>query len=199
MHDYARLVECAAEQGADFIKIMTTGIMDFNQYGCITGEALRADEVREMVHIAHENGLAVMSHTNGKRAVIEVLEAGADSVEHANFIDDECLAAFADTSAVYVPTATVARNLIGSGHGSDEVLQRIWEQSAATIAAALAYEDVTVALGSDGGAVGVPHAAGLLSEYACFQDAAAGILPPEALDARLAAGDQCIRNRFRRQ
>lgn len=200
MGGYAKLVDAADAAGADFIKIMTTGIMDFDEYGRITGAALTADEVAEMVHIAHGHGLAVMSHTNGKRAVLDALAAGADSIEHANFIDGECLDAFAQVQTVYVPTSTVARSLIGSGHGDPSVLERIWEQSKATIAAAFENRRVTVALGSDGGAVGVLHAVGLENEYQCFVDACgeAPTFAREVLDARLTAGDAEIRRVFKR-
>ena len=60
---------------------MTTGIMDFNTDGSVTETPLSFGEVKEMVHIAHEEGFSVMAHTNGARAVREVVEAGADSVE----------------------------------------------------------------------------------------------------------------------
>lgn len=196
LREYAQLVDDADAAGADFIKIMTTGIMDFDEYGRITGEALAASEVAEMVHIAHEHGLAVMSHTNGKRAVLDAIAAGADSIEHANFIDNECLDAFAQTGTVYVPTATVARSLIGSGHGDSSVLELIWEQSKATIALAFEHEQVVMALGSDGGAVGVLHAKGLEDEHQCFIDACGET--SDALDARLAAGDAQVRRTFKR-
>ena len=61
---HQRVLEAASE-GADFIKIMTTGLLDFNDHGKVTGTPVDAAEVREMVHIAHEEGFAVMSHTNG--------------------------------------------------------------------------------------------------------------------------------------
>lgn len=61
---HQRVLEAASE-GADFIKIMTTGLLDFNDHGKVTGTPVDAAEVKEMVHIAHEEGFAVMSHTNG--------------------------------------------------------------------------------------------------------------------------------------
>jgi imidazolonepropionase-like amidohydrolase len=192
---YARLVEEADRHRADFVKIMTTGIMDFHEYGRVTGTALDAAEVTEMVHIAHLMGLSVMVHANGKRAVLEAIEAGADSIEHANFIDRDCLDAFAETGCVYVPTATVARSLIGSGHGDAGVLARIWEQSRDNLIAAWEHKGVYMALGSDGGAVGVPHGTGLMSEYQCFKDA---IGEGPELDERLEAGEARIRERFQR-
>ena len=91
MKEYAALVREVKKEGGDFIKIMTTGIMDFDTDGSITGAALSFEEVREMVHIAHEEGFSVMSHTNGARAVKEAAMAGADSIEHGNYADEEAL------------------------------------------------------------------------------------------------------------
>ena len=195
MREYAALVDEAAAQGADFIKIMTTGIMDFNEFGRITHFDLEAAEVREMVHIAHEQGFSVMSHTNGKQAVLAAIEAGVDSVEHANYIDAECIAALAQSRTCYVPTATVARNYIGCGLFDESALAQIWEASRTAIAAAVEV-GCTVALGSDAGAVGVLHAQSAYDEYDCF----AAAIPDAALrDARLAEGEAFIRETFRRK
>ena len=194
LHEYAKLVDEAARSGADFIKIMTTGIMDFNQFGRITHHNLEALKVREMVHIAHEHGLAVMSHTNGKLAVMDALGAGVDSIEHGNYIDDECIAALAQTRTCFVPTACVAHNLIGRGLFNDTTLTRIWEASRCAIAAAV-EAGCLVAIGSDAGAVGVSHGQGALDEYACFADAVAD---KALLDERLIAGESFIRTTFQR-
>ena len=195
LREYAALVDEAAALGADFIKIMTTGIMDFDVFGRITHHDLEASEVAEMVHIAHEHGLAVMSHTNGKRAVLDAVEAGVDSIEHGNYIDADCIAALADSRTCFVPTATVARNLIGSGLFDDEVLARIADASLGAIAAAV-EAGCLVAIGSDAGAVGVTHGQGACDEYACFADAVAD---RALLDARLTQGEAFIRTTFKRE
>lgn len=195
LREYAALVDEAAALGADFIKIMTTGIMDFNEFGRITHHDLEAAEVAEMVHIAHERGLAVMSHTNGKRAVLDAVEAGVDSIEHGNYIDAECIAALAASRTCFVPTATVARNLIGKGLFDDAVLARIADASLGAIAAAI-EAGCLVAIGSDAGAVGVLHGQGTCDEYACFADAATD---KAQLDIRLAEGESFIRETFARK
>ena len=194
MKGYASLVEEAQRQGADFIKIMTTGIMDFNEFGRITHQDLASSEVREMVHIAHESGLSVMSHTNGRDAVLVAIEAGVDSVEHGNYIDDECIAALAQSRTCLVPTATVARNLIGAGLFDDKVLTRIWEASAHVIRKA-AHAGCLVALGSDAGAVGVLHGQGTLDEYDCI---ATALNSSEEADAIAEQGEAFIRATFKR-
>lgn len=167
MKEYHSLVTEAARQGADFIKIMTTGIVDFHSYGKITGTALPREEVIQMVKIAHEEGLAVMSHTNGAQAVIDAAEAGADSLEHGNYLNEEAVEALAESGAVWVPTAVTIRNLIGCGRYEDSLIERIWEDTAGNIKK---FRDKggKAALGSDAGAHCVYHGKGLQDEYEAF-------------------------------
>lgn len=196
LKDYASLIDTAAADGADFIKIMTTGIMDFNAYGSvIMGPPLSKNEVKEMVHIAHEKGFAVMSHTNGAQAILEALECGVDSLEHGNYINNEGIQALRETRAIFIPTATVARNHVGRGRFDDSTLKRIAESSEQAIARAFS-QDVLIALGSDAGASGVLHGQGTFDEYAFF----AGVIPDkELLDERLSKGEQALRDVFRRR
>lgn len=194
MKEYAALVKEVRKEGGDFIKIMTTGIMDFDTDGSITGTALSFGEVREMVHIAHEEGFCVMSHTNGARAVKAAAAAGADSIEHGNYADEEALEIMAEMGTVWVPTITVVKNLIGKGRFSDQVLNQIWEKGKKNIRRG--YEaGVNLALGSDAGAYLVPHGQGILDEWACFQE----ILGDKAdLKERLLKGEALIQEKFRK-
>ena len=75
LREYAQLVSEVKEQGGDFIKIMTSGIMTFETADGLSEEGLKREDVREMVRIAHESGMKVMSHTNGSRGVIDAAEA----------------------------------------------------------------------------------------------------------------------------
>ena len=166
------------------------------------GEAFRekydADDLcqtRAMVRIAHDRGLAVMSHTNGAQAVLAAVEAGVDSIEHGNFIDGECIAALAESRTCLVPTATVARNAIGRGFGDDDVLRRIYSCSLETIAAA-ASAGVLLACGSDAGAVGVLHGQGVHDERSCFVEALGS---EDAADAVIARGATFVKETFRRK
>lgn len=165
--EYADLVCEAKSQGADFIKIMTTGIMDFGTDGYITGTALERSEIKEMVHIAHENGMAVMAHANGDEPVLNAVETGVDSVEHGNFMGEDALWALAESDTVWVPTAVTIANLMGSGRFDDGVIAKIEDTARKNIAKAFAY-GVNVGLGSDAGAYRVLHGRGIEDEYALF-------------------------------
>lgn len=195
MKEYASLVRTVKSMGGDFIKIMTTGIMDFDTDGSVTETALCGQEVKEMVHIAHEEGLAVMSHTNGAEAVAAAVLAGADSIEHGNYVDEDTLKLMAESEVVWVPTITVVKNIIGCGRFSDEVLNKIWDAGSKNIR--MSYElGVKMALGSDAGAYLVPHGQGLLDEWGCFQE----ILGDKAdLEKRLLEGEEIIRKKFKKR
>lgn len=188
-HD--RVLE-AKNAGADFIKIMTTGIMDFNAHGAVTGTPLDAAEVKEMVHIAHEEGLAVMSHTNGNYGVQAALSARVDSLEHGNYMNEESLVMFAESDTVWVPTLVTVRNLLGDGRYEDDALKPIVESAEENIRKAFQL-GVKVALGSDAGAYRVIHGKGIQDEVQAFVQI---LGDREAVYRWLADGESEIRKRF---
>ena len=80
--DYRAMVAEARQAGADFIKVMISGLVDFDHFGVITSEPLTAQQIRELITIAHGEGFSVMAHANGAQTVLAAVEAGVDSVEH---------------------------------------------------------------------------------------------------------------------
>lgn len=194
MEEYVRLVREVRKLGGDFIKIMTTGIMDFTCAGKITGEALPYADVKEMVHIAHEEGFAVMAHTNGADAVRTAALCGVDSIEHGNYQDEDSIEAIADSGTVWVPTLVTVRNLLGKGRFSDEVICRIGETQ--TSAVRMAYErGVRMAVGTDAGAWMVMHGESLDQEYDAFYEI---LGETDDVKRRLADGDRKIFKVFQR-
>ena len=195
LKEYHQRVLEAASEGADFIKIMTTGLLDFNDDGKVTGTPVDEAEVREMVHIAHEEGFAVMSHTNGIYGTRAAIEAGVDSLEHGNYMDAETIAMLADSNTVWVPTLVTVRNLAGCGRYEDSVLNPIIHQ--AEVLVRLAYQKkVKVAPGSDAGAYMVPHGKGILQEWEAFRQ----ILGDSGeVKEWLKTGEKEIRDRFKRK
>lgn len=197
LKEYAALVKQVKELKGDFIKIMTTGIMDFETDHTLTEDTLPRQEVSQLVHIAHEEGLSVMAHTNGARGVLWAVEAGVDSVEHGNFQDQESLDALAQSKTVWVPTCVTVKNLMGCGRFSDSVLESIYRGFQEN----LRYfyrKGGQAALGSDAGAYRVLHGQGLLDEYAAFRET---LLPgleggERELEEWLRRGEEKIRRLF---
>ena len=193
MRQYRARVNEAKAMGADFIKIMISGLMDFNTYGQITSSPLSAQEIREMIHIAHEEGFSVMAHANGSETVIAAAEAGVDSVEHGAYLNDEAVHALAESGAVWTPTLVTVHNLIGDGRYPDSVLIPLEEYQLRQIALCVSIGG-KIALGSDNGAYNVPHVQGTFDEMNCLKPALG-----ENIQAVLEAGEAEIRRRFRRR
>lgn len=191
---YYSLVKEAKKEGADFIKIMTTGLLDFADHGNVTGTPLEKKEVKEMVHIAHEEGFAVMSHTNGVYGVQAAIDAGVDSVEHGNYIDEETVSMLADSDTIWVPTLVTIRNLLGCGRFEDGVLLPIIKVAEDNVKYAY-KKGAKVAVGSDGGAYMVPHGQGIVDEYHAFLQI---LGDTKEVHAWLKKGTDQIRDRFKR-
>lgn len=163
MGDYRQLVAQAKSLGADFIKIMASGIMDFDVFGRLTGFALPEDELGEMTKIAHGEGLPVMVHVNSADGVKSAASAGVDSIEHGNYVDEAALSDMASAGCVWVPTMAVTANLIGLGLFNDDILKRILELQKKN-AALGKHKGILIAPGSDAGAKGLEHCTGLMDE-----------------------------------
>ena len=153
MGEFTDLVKEQRAQGADFIKIMISGLMDFNHFGVLTEPGLQPELIRELIHIAHEEGMAVSAHANGARTVEAAAAAGLDSVEHGAYLDADALAAMEENGTVWVPTLSTVGNLLGKGRFPDAEVAPILE---------LALENLSrykglVAPGTDAGAWAVPH------------------------------------------
>ena len=163
LSEYGTLVERAACEGADFIKIMVSGIMDFDRFGVITGEPYAPEDIRELIRIAHAAGFRVMAHANGARTVQAAAEAGVDSVEHGAYLDEAALRAMAEHGTLWTPTIVTIGNLIGCGRYPDDVLRPLFRLHAENIRQAAAF-GVPIAVGSDAGAYRVLHAQGAADE-----------------------------------
>ena len=197
MKEYEKLVDKAILNGADFIKIMVSGIMDFNKGG-LTEDGLKEEYIKEMIHIAHEKGKAIMVHANGAKTILTCVKAGADSIEHGNYMDEECIAALIEHKAdtAYVPTVVTIRNLIGDGRFPDEIIKPIWERQKEVINS-LYQGGATIALGSDAGAYRVLHGQGVEDEFKAIAHIAHTTTSGKVIKARMQAGEEFIKERFK--
>lgn len=188
LKEYAALVKQQRAAGADFTKIMISGLMDFDRCGVLTEEGLTPAEIREMVHIAHAEGTAVSAHANGVSAVVAAAEAGVDSVEHGAYLNEEALCAMKQASTVWVPTLSAVGNLMGTGRFDEAQVEKIYGTALANVARFAAMGGL-LAPGSDAGAFAVPH--GQPGEYAHLKKALG-----DDYEAKLSPGIAEIESRF---
>lgn len=161
--EYRALLAEAKAAGADFIKLMVSGLMDFSAYGVLTEEPLTAAEMYDLTAAAHDLSFAVMAHCNGAEAVKNAVIARVDSIEHGAYLDDDACHILAESDTVWVPTLSTIGNLLGSGRYPDEVIKRILHSAQENVRK-VAELGGFIGLGCDAGAFRVPHVAGTFSE-----------------------------------
>ena len=188
--EYRTRIAEAASSGADFIKIMVSGILDFSRFGVVSETDYSDDLVTELVHIAHEEGFSVMAHASGTDSVRRVAKAGADSIEHGYYIDSETMDIMREKGLLWVPTAVTSANLSGTGRFPDRIVEQIADTHKAAIAKA-ASKGVLIGCGSDAGAFSVLHAKGCIQEYNLLSS-----LLGENADERLFKAEELIRLKF---
>ncbi len=156
LKEYAQLVVNTRENDGDFIKIMISGLMDFHQAGVLTQPSLDPKEIKELIHIAHQEGMAVMAHANGAETVLAAAQAGVDSVEHGAYLNEEALSAMAEMGTVWVPTLSTVGNLKGRGRFPDRETAQILESALHNVEVFRNMGGI-IAAGTDAGAWAVPH------------------------------------------
>jgi len=99
--------------GADLIKVMCSGgaaradeSPDASQF--------TAEEINAIVDEAALAGRSVAAHAHPTRSIKWALKAGAYSIEHGTFLDDECCDLLCEKGAFLVPTLNVYRTIADS-------------------------------------------------------------------------------------
>lgn len=180
--EYRALLDEAGEKRADFIKLMISGLIDFDHFGVLTEPGPEPQDIRRMIELAHAAGFAVMAHANGDRAVTAALQAGVDSIEHGAYLSESVLLRMAQQRTLWVPTLSTIGNLIGSGRYPDAVLKRLLAQQQEAVRFVAAHGG-RIGLGSDAGAWHVMHGQAISDELGYLTAALGPRAEPLLLEA----------------
>jgi imidazolonepropionase-like amidohydrolase len=183
--DIVRAVkELAAEN--DEIKIVLTGIVDF-EAGAAGGEPqFTLEETKLIVATARAAGRRTLAHCSGAPGLAIAAGAGVGSIEHGFFMDRATLALMARKGIAWTPTFSPLHfqwaHPEAAGWSPQAVgnLRRILDSHARHLALAQAM-GVPVLLGTDAGSMGVEHGRAVAGEIRCFLDA--GLSLEDALKA----------------
>jgi len=183
-------VEARVRAGADRIKLIPTGIIDFKKGSVASAPQMTAEEVRALVTAAQSFGKQTLAHASGEAGIDRAIDGGVDSIEHGFFVSNDQLARMRDRNIAWVPTFAPVQTQLDHadrmGHNAAVVsnLKRILDQHAASLTKANQF-GVTVLAGSDAGSYGVPHGLGFLYELELMERA--GLAPLAVLNAATGA------------
>jgi imidazolonepropionase-like amidohydrolase len=159
--DVAKAVREQVKAGADVIKLMLTGIVNFRSESAGSPE-LSLTEVRAAVREAGRFGRTVSVHANGVAGMQTALAAGVRTVEHGALLDETTVDRLAASEAYWVPTLTPFIQMFA--YARQEVvaslppaaLERVLDRHAAMVRRA-ALAGAKIVAGTDAGSLGVNH------------------------------------------
>ncbi|MEI8342393.1 MAG: amidohydrolase family protein, partial [Verrucomicrobiota bacterium] len=164
--DIESCVQARVAEGADHIKIVPTGIINFAKGQVVAKPQFSVEEIQQFKITAKRFQKHVMAHASGDIGVGYAIEGGVDTVEHGFFITDDQLAKMRDQAVSWVPTFTPVQeqldhaDVMGWTGETLDHLKRILENHAHSLRKAIAL-GVNVLVGSDSGSCGVAHGTGL--------------------------------------
>ena len=193
IEDFPTAAECVAARvnaGADRIKIIPTGIINFKQGAVTAAPQMTSEEIGAIVVAAKSHNRQTIAHASGDDGIERAIEGGVDSIEHGFFLRDDQLAKMRDRQVAWVPTFSPVQKQVDHadrlGWDAQVVanLQRILDRHAATLVKAHAM-GVQVIAGSDAGSCGVAHGLGFLEELEFMERA--GLAPAAIIHAATGA------------
>ncbi len=189
--DCARAVRRQVALGAQVIKFAATGGVLSNVSGGL-GRAMTPEEMKAIVDTGHGLGRKVAAHAHAAEGVRAALVAGADTIEHGTFLDDEAIRLFKEKGAWYVPTMlapVAATEQARRGMFPPAIVPKVEEAAAAGFAStSKAFAaGVKPAFGTDTGVS--PHGQNA-REFARM--VAAGMTPAAALKAATVSAAEAL-------
>lgn len=181
----------------DEIKLILTGIIDFDA-GAVTDEPqFTLAQARSVVETAHAAGRKVMTHCSGLKGLAVAAGAGVDSIEHGFFMDRATLALMRDKDLAWTPTFCPVHfqwaqpEAVGWSARTVGHLRRILDAHAEHLL--LAHRmGVRLLVGTDAGSMGVEHGRAVFDEIDRFLEAGlpmAAVLRCATSEARRHFGD----------
>ncbi|OGV34377.1 MAG: hypothetical protein A2020_04855 [Lentisphaerae bacterium GWF2_45_14] len=168
---------------ADTVKIILTGIIDFENGTVKDPFQFDADEMRLIVEISHSLGLKTFVHCSGKDGLRIAVESGVDSIEHGFFMSEDILEQMALKKIAWSPTFIPVHfqyafpEYCGWNPATVDKLNAILENHSIHLCKAHKM-GISILAGSDGGSYGVKHGEGLFEELALMRKAG---LPHDAV------------------
>lgn len=182
------------EAGADGIKLVATGGI-LTRGVPIGNVAYSEEELAAAAEVARRAGAWVAAHVIGLEGTKRAVRAGATTIEHAVFLDDETIELLRSRGVVVVPTLLALHRIVEHGREggiaaeSVEKAASVAEHHVDSVRRALA-EGLPVATGTDAGTPFNPH--GSVAEEARLLVEQAGASAATAFRAATVEAARCL-------
>ena len=171
LREATQLIDRLVESGADYIKIVNSGIYN-PANNKISEGGFSLNDLRAIVDYAKARGAAVACHANGEQAVEDAVNSGVSFLIHGLDVSDTSLASMAKQGTAFIPTMNAFMSLRKISKTKEELnnIDRAVENHIKTVNSA--YDrGVKVLPGSDAGPDIIPYGLSFHKELLMFQKA----------------------------
>lgn len=178
-NEIKRVVKEIFLSGADFIKVVNSGIVHAKGY--ITPGGFSYEELKMICDEAKELGLKVSCHVNGDKAIGDSIKAGVTTIEHGYFISKERIYELKEKDISWTPTVYALKVYSKFLRGKEKAyIDKVIERHLESIYYGASLS-VRLNIGTDSGSKGVRHGDSFLEELRLFQKA--GLTFEKIIDA----------------
>jgi imidazolonepropionase-like amidohydrolase len=187
-----RVVRTLVRQGADVIKVATSGGV-LSPRDKPTHAHLRPAELEVLVEEATAAGIFVMAHAQAADGIKNAVRAGIRSIEHGIYLDDEAIELMLQRGTWFVPTLIAPQGVIEAAERGVDLGPGILEKAFAVVDVhreafrRAVSAGVRIAMGTDSGVT--PHGRNL-GELALMAEG--GMRPGAVLEATTRSAAQLL-------
>ncbi|NOX21310.1 MAG: amidohydrolase family protein [Nitrospirae bacterium] len=170
MDEVPVLIDELYRKGADFIKVVNSGVVSHRAKGFVTEGGFSGEELEYIVKEARKRSLPVICHVNSDGKIREALIAGVDSIEHGFFINKESIHIMKEKGISWTPTVYA---LLRYSRELSQTSRAFYEGVIGEHLRMISYATdigVRVNIGSDSGSRGLRHGVSYHKERAILSD-----------------------------
>ena len=183
-----------ADAGADFLKVINSGIVSLQKEGLVTDGGFSREELHVLNDTARSRNLCMVCHANSDAAVLNAINAGAVSIEHGYFVSRDTLHRMAEARIAWIPTIFALQSLSGLYPAAEQVLIETTVERHLSSVSYAASIGVILRIGSDSGSKGTAHGSSFFDELQLFRKA--GLSPEQIIFAACMDDSEIARGNF---
>ncbi len=184
-------------RGADFIKVMASGAMLSPENEDARAIQFTLEELKAAAEIARDNFKHMAAHAHACQGILNAVEAGAASIEHGTFADEQALKLMAKHKVTLVPTFCATTSMLHDPAVSASIPTHLRERLVASreVRQEMVRQahrlGVPIAMGTDAGTPGNHHGDNVDECIARVEEA--GLSPADSLRAATVNGARLLR------
>ncbi len=183
-----------ADAGADFLKVINSGIVSAQKAGLVTDGGFSPEELHVLGETARSRNLHMGCHANSDSAVRNAINAGAVSIEHGYFVSRDTLHRMAEERIAWIPTIFALHSLAMLYPAAEQALiEKTVERHLSSVSYAASI-GVILHVGTDSGSKGTAHGASFFDELQLFRKA--GLSPEQIISAACMDESEIARGNF---